>query len=105
MPIRSFRQTLPRYEELLAELAAELRDPQERADDQHPLILVDTIRQTGTQHVYVVWTKWPHLSSQRERSELIMEAYEKAKGVQDALKVVSAMGLTPDEARRMNIEL
>ena len=53
---------------------------------------------------YVVWKQWGMIS-QQDRSELIMDACEQVKGPDWSLKVVVAMGLTPDEAQRMGIEV
>lgn len=57
-------------------------------------------------HVYVIWDKWSDLN-QSERSEIIMDVVENLAGAH-ALPVNSpvtvAMGLTPDEAKRMGIE-
>lgn len=39
-----------------------------------------------------------------ERSRLIMQAYAQYRGSDRADSVTLAMGLTPEEARRMNIE-
>lgn len=52
--------------------------------------------------VYVVWDDWQTMN-QIERSEVIVDAYEKAFGTDEALNVTLAMGLTSDEARRMGI--
>jgi len=104
MPVRTLRpkQPHPGATELLRLLVQELRHPREARG--RPLIL---IKQEGRGlirpiQLYVVWRKWESLS-QLERSEIIMDAYEQVKGADEAQKVVSAMGLTPEEAPRMGI--
>ena len=103
MPFGVIRQTMPPEVERLRErLRAEWVQPTPGA--MEPLILVDTDRRRGdSKRLYVVWSEWGGLS-QRERSEAIMDAYEAARGPQEALQVMVAMGLTPDEARRMGLE-
>jgi hypothetical protein len=38
------------------------------------------------------------------RSRIILDAYNEAKGEQEALKVTAAMGLTREEATRLGIK-
>jgi len=52
-------------------------------------------------HVYVVWNEWGDLN-QEERSELITEAYWEVFDVA-GLALTVAMGVTPAEAKRMNL--
>jgi hypothetical protein len=52
-------------------------------------------------HVYAVWDDWGKLD-QQARSELIIEAYWEVFDVK-GLALTVAMGLTPDEAKRMGI--
>lgn len=51
-------------------------------------------------HLLVVWSEWRSLSL-HERSRMVLEAYERAFGEPEMLKVSVALGLTPDEADRM----
>jgi hypothetical protein len=50
----------------------------------------------------VIWDDWGDLSLQ-ERSEIIMNAYIRAKGQQAGLRISVAMGLTSTEAKRMGL--
>jgi hypothetical protein len=50
----------------------------------------------------VIWDEWAPLS-QQDRSEIIMDAYVRAKGQGDAVRISVAMGLTAAEAARMGI--
>jgi hypothetical protein len=103
MPIR--RKT-SLFESIAAEtlkqrLTQEFKNPQEK--EPEPLI-VEEQSPTGGLRLYVVWKAWEEFG-QRERSEIISEAYRAAHG---AAKVISrplvlAIGLTPQEAKTMNL--
>ena len=56
-------------------------------------------------HLYVVWGEWAGMG-QRERSKIIMNAYQLARPEhpENVTAVTVAMGLTPEEAKRMGIE-
>jgi hypothetical protein len=59
-------------------------------------------RMSSSKHLYVIWDDWLSLD-QRERSEIIMDAYEGTHERQEVLSVTVAMGLTAKEAERMGI--
>jgi hypothetical protein len=105
MPLKEFTQRpLPRRQDLLDALVSEWRKPHAQAGDEYPTILVQEAHAAGTRYVYVVWKEWA-LITQRDRSELIMDACEQVKGTDWALRVIVAMGLTPEEAQRMRLEV
>ncbi len=91
-----------------ARLAELLEAEWEMPQNPEPLIIEERPRQEAApNHIYVVWQEWSDLSPM-ERSRIIFAAYARKLGPDsDALiqEVTLAMGLTPDEARRMNIEL
>jgi hypothetical protein len=92
----------PKTHHLVARLAAEYRNPVE--GEVEPLLMeFDDTRHHGTIHLYVIWQDWKPLDL-RERSEVIMEAFEDARGPEQALRVSVAMGLTREEADRMGIK-
>ncbi len=80
-------------------LVAEWETPSD--DPRQPIIMTEG---GGRQpiHVYVVWDNWEPLD-QIERSEVVMEAFEKVHGTKKALDVTVAMGLTKTEAQRLGI--
>lgn len=86
-------------EELKQRLVDEWRD--KSTQEPRPLIIHETDEQGQVIHVYVVWTEWGNLD-QRMRSELITEAYWEVFDVKGLVLTV-AMGLTPEEAKRMGI--
>lgn len=59
-------------------------------------------RMSGSKHLYVIWDDWLSLD-QRERSEIVMDAYEATHERQEVLNITVAMGLTIEEAKRMGI--
>lgn len=66
-----------------------------------PLISIEK-QNHGYDHILVVWRDWDELSTQ-ERSQIIMDAYESAFGLDAALKVTFAWGLTETEKKRMGL--
>ena len=104
MPVARRVGTIERIktEQLLDRLLQEWRAQQ--AGEGEPLIIEEAPRDGDRpNHLYVVWSEWNDLTP-LERSRLIMQAYEKYRGRDLANSVTLAMGLTPDEARKMNIE-
>lgn len=100
MPVRQITPTRSRdHDALVGELAAEWMTP---SGNPEPIILEERGRDRKLVHVYVVWGKWQHLE-RIERSEIIMDAAEKKLSPDDVLNISIAMGLTPDEAKRMGL--
>ena len=102
MPLRNRRsaERTPETSDLQLRLVEEWRDPSEEAEE--PVIIEETHAENLPTHLYVIWRAWGDLS-QRDRSEIIMDAYEEVRGPDGALLVSVAMGLTPAEAERMGI--
>lgn len=96
-------QTDTQTRELSERLRREWSHPQDAPDSPVIIETTDKLRpqQTPT-HLYVIWDAWRDLA-QRERSEMMMEVYEDVRGRPFALNVTVAMGLTPQEAERLNI--
>lgn len=104
MPVQRRVGTLERIktEQLLERLLQEWRAQQ--AGEGEPLIIEESpLRGGRANHLYVIWSDWNDLTP-IERSKLIMQAYTQFRGSELADSVTLAMGLTPDEARHMNIE-
>ena len=53
-------------------------------------------------HILVVWQDWAEMTT-AERSQIIVNAYQQARGLDAALKITFAMGLTDLEKQRMGI--
>ncbi len=102
MPVKDMteRQPTPAVAELTRLIVQEWQHPTERPDQ--PIVLLDRSAPGGARHVFVVWDRWENLE-QLQRSEAIMDAAEAVLGKAESLKVTVAMGLTKEEAKRLNI--
>ncbi len=94
------RNQNPRYSELEERLVREWQHPQEGIAE--PIIIAEAERQQVPTHLYVIWREWADMSL-RDRSKLILKAYERVQGANFALNVTVALGLTPEEAERQGI--
>lgn len=91
----------PDHNNLVAELVRHLKD--EPNLPEFPKIIEEPVRLSSTLRVYVFWDAWGSVP-ELERSEIILEAYEQARGKQEMLRVSVAMGLTPLEGKQLGIE-
>lgn len=98
--------TTDRQAHLAQLLEAEWVSP--HPQNTEPLIIEERPRQEAApNHIYVVWSEWGDLSP-LERSRILFTAYARKLGPENEAmvdEVTLAMGLTPDEAKVMNIEL
>ncbi|MBK8257850.1 MAG: hypothetical protein IPK82_34930 [Polyangiaceae bacterium] len=102
MPVvtRSLHETVTN-DELKQRLIAEWKNGDAR--EPRPTIIQETDAQGNIVHIYVVWSDWGDCD-QRMRSELITDAYWEVFD-DKALALTVAMGLTPEEAKRMGFPL
>ena len=103
MPIahRVNNQYKTNYETLLEQLFTEWRSPNN--DKKEPLIIEEAPgNNERVNHLYVIWSEWSNLTP-IERSKLILQAYKRLRGGDLATSVTLAMGLTPIEAEKMNL--
>lgn len=98
--LQGARRILPRNEELRERLVGEWAKRPGR--DPRPEIIEDIVG-GQTVHIYVVWDEWAGMS-QEERSEIIMDAYEEWVGLDTAVIVTIAMGLTHDEEDKVRVQ-
>ena len=82
------------------ELEAEWKNP--TIDPSAPVILEQPNPPGPAIHVYVVWPAWQQLD-RVTRGEVIMDAAERVKPLDEYLRITQAWGLTPDEADRLKI--
>jgi hypothetical protein len=102
MPVRQYSPNRPvDFDQLVARLAAEWQAP--AAGTPEPVILEESNARGDVVHVYVVWSDWAHLNRER-RGEVIMDAAEKVKQLDEVLKITLAMGLTPTEADQFGLK-
>lgn len=104
MPVikRKLRAEHPDHQKLVDELVRHLKDEPDLPE--LPRIIEEDDRLSNNMHVYVLWDAWNSVT-ERERSEIILEAYKKARGQEEMLRVTIAMGVTPLEAKNLGLEL
>jgi hypothetical protein len=101
MPVRRFEPHVStEHASLVDQLAQEWGASTSHASE--PLILEEFDRSNEIEHVYVVWSRWSGID-RAERSEIIMDAAETHLGPSKARNITVAMGVEPDEARRMGL--
>jgi hypothetical protein len=102
MPIASriVRTLDDRAADLSQRLAEEWTNP--TSHNSEPVIVPERDPTSGATRIYVFWSKWTGLN-QRERSEVIMEAFQQVHGLDPNQRVTVAMGLTPEEAEQLGI--
>jgi hypothetical protein len=88
------------WEDLVERLRQEITG--ERKDG--PRIYVEPVRGTAKRRVTVVWEKWVDVPIE-DRGRVIVEAFERAQGAETALAISLALGLTPEDAKKMGIAL
>lgn len=81
---------------LRAAIAAEFLTPTSDGPD----LIVE--RKLGSIHVYGIWSRFVGVD-QYARSRILLAAFEETHTQEDTLKVTVAMGLTPEEAKRMGV--
>lgn len=69
-----------------------------------PKIVEEDVPLSNNVRVYVSWDDWASVS-ETERSEIILEAYQQARGQAEMLRVSIAMGMTPLEAKQLGMDL
>ena len=102
MPVKQFIQERSEtHDQLVGDLLREWKCPNQ--GNTEPVILEETGQDGKLAHIYVVWSRWAHLD-RIERSEIVMEAAERKMPPHRVMDISIAMGLTPDEAKRMRIK-
>ena len=92
--------------ELLEGLRAELARPETalQPPDAPTLYLEESGTPDNYTHWYAVWDRFEGIDEE-ERSRLILAAVRAERGVAEALRVTIAMGLTPEEAVAVGLDL
>ena len=92
----------PEHDALVRELVRHLAPA---ADDElpaFPRIVEEAVPLSRALRVFVLWDRWGSVRD-IERSEIILEAYDKARGREEMLKISVASGLTPTDAQRLGL--
>ncbi|MCU0654312.1 MAG: hypothetical protein MUF64_03170 [Polyangiaceae bacterium] len=82
-------------------LVEELKNPKPSGE---PVIFLEGDGVRSGYHLFVVWNEWANLH-QRQRSELILDAFDQVQGREESLKVTLAMGLTRSEALQAGLSV
>lgn len=80
-----------------------LRPDKQRPMKNAPVVFKDESGLPNHSHYYVVWNKFEGLD-QLIRSSVVYESVKDAFGVEEAMKTVTAMGLTVEEAKEMGFK-
>ncbi len=103
----SFRRAIattrqPTVVDLERRLTDEFRTPNLQQGVQ-PIIHAEPPEPDPIKRLFVIWDDWAELDL-KNRSEIIMNAFQSVYGLPTAAKVTIAMGLTSAEAERMGIK-
>ena len=90
------------HPELVSELARRLAKPDDQRGPGIPDILEQELAYGQKLQVHVIWDRWEGIGAD-ERGPIILDAYERARGLPAMLQVTSALGFTPAEADKLNI--
>jgi hypothetical protein len=93
--------TVSETADLKDRLVEEWRSPKQEAHEP----VIEEVGEESHEHptrLRVIWDAWKEVP-EFERSVIIMEAYEEVRGVEEILYVISAEGLTFDEAKRRGV--
>ena len=65
--------------------------------DLEPVLIEEPTNMGEYKRLFVIWSRWDGISH-RERTEIILKAYQNARGMEAASNVTLATGWTPREA-------
>ena len=102
MPVvrRSPSNRHPHHDALVDELVRHIRG--EPNLPEFPRIIEETVPLSPSIRVHVLWDEWESVRDV-ERSEIVLEAYDRARGREEMLKISVASGLTPRDAQRLGL--
>jgi hypothetical protein len=103
MPVIHKKTKPEEHSGLVEELRRVLRENKSSGPPGEPQIVFEEIPHSNSLHVTVTWDKWKEIDPQ-ERGRIILSAIAAEKGEDEMLRVTMALGLTPQEARRLNVD-
>lgn len=104
MPVKRIRPEIQTtHPDLVQALKDELIAAREEGPADAPEIVEELLPRSDYFHVSVVWDRWAAIDP-RERSQIIMQAYQQARGFDEMRKITLALGLTHAEAQRMQLQ-
>lgn len=91
------------HPELVNELTEEMHKTGVSQTPDTPMVYEEPQPYGKNLHVKVIWNRWAGVPVE-ERGAIILDAYDKA-GLQDEMRRITiALGLTPEEAEKLQIE-
>jgi hypothetical protein len=101
MPLKPIGPAVsPDHDRLVDALADEWRRPTDAPTA--PTILEQSQAVGQTSHVYVVWDAWASVP-RAERQEIVMDAAERVKSLEDLMRITQAWALLPHEAHGLHL--
>jgi hypothetical protein len=99
--IRKKPQQNPQHDVMVQELVRHLKAAAGDELPEQPRIIEETVPLSHAVRVFVIWDRWSEIAEERERDEMILEAYDQALGRQAMANISVVRGLTP----RMALEI
>jgi hypothetical protein len=101
---RTKRQAPPPHShpELVRELVEELKKEGVSSSPQTPTLYEEAQTYGDSLHVTVIWSRWAGVPEE-ERGAIILDAYRQAGEEDSYRRITMVLGLTPEEAERLNI--
>jgi hypothetical protein len=104
MPVRRIKPERPQgHPELVKAISDELQITTEPPLPGSPIIIEETIGPGPFMHVTVIWERWEGIPAE-ERGHVIMDGYSDYYDQSTVGRISVALGLTPDEAKKLDIE-
>lgn len=91
----------PAHDALVQEIVHHLRAAEGDALPEQPRIIEEQVSRSPALRVFVIWDRWEEIADERERNEIILEAYERALGRETMAHIAVVRGLTS----RMALEI
>ncbi len=85
------------HEAMVRELVRHLKATEDEVLPEQPRIIEETVPLSHALRVFVVWDRWTEIAEQRERDEIILEAYDQALGRESMARISVVRGLTRPE--------
>ena len=92
----------PEHDALVAELVRHLKPAPDDLLPEFPRIIEERVPLSRALRVLVLWDRWQSVR-EIERSEIILEAYDQARGREAMLQISVATGVTANEALQLGM--
>jgi hypothetical protein len=103
VPVNRVQQKADDHADLVDELARVVKANKPKADaPDEPDVTVEEVKYANSLRVKVVWDKWAGIDPE-ERGRVILNAFGKALGEKEMLRVTLALGVTKREDSRLGV--